>query len=145
MCNTETVPSIDRRASLGLWLIGVILISALPPLMLGCAGSSRSGTYRGTCDNQTVWKSADLIIVLIVHDDAQVTGTINITGDLVGSGEIKGVVDGNQVSFTSMGRQSEIITWVGRFSGSKISGSYVVDAPRWHKTGDQKGIWSVSK
>lgn len=68
--------------------------------------ASVSGTYNGSAFNQTYGRSGKLRLVINSDSSGKVTGTINITGALVGSGPLEGHTDGYSIGFTSVERST---------------------------------------
>lgn len=101
----------------------------------------RGGGYTGTCVNQTYGSSAQLQLSLHRTGD-EVSGTLTISGKLIGGGPITGSIEGDNVTFSTIGRDFGKITWFGRIEGKGIKGSYVVENPDGRI---QKGIWSVTR
>lgn len=113
---------------------------------------NRSGNERGTrhslwtgnCRNATYGANGRLKVYLI-ENGANLTGYISISGELVGSGDLKGTKHGGAVSFTSFDPIYNVpITWKGQQDGSRISGEYFIDAMPAQGTAKQVGEWDVA-
>ena len=125
-------------------------VSELPPSRPPQSASSNvAGTYAGSVFNKTSGQSGNVRIVLNQDTSGKITGTVNITGVLVGSGPLEGHVDGNRVGFTSVEPSTGmLITWEGILQNSEITGNYTVSIPPQLKAQgliDQEGLWKVSK
>jgi hypothetical protein len=111
---------------------------------------SISGTYTGYCYNRTYGQKGKLILNINHEQAGTVHGTINITGELYGSGEIEGHFDGKKIGFASKEQSTGlIISWQGRLTNNEMAGDYTVSVPPYMKaqTGlvDQVGEWKVSQ
>ncbi len=110
-------------------LLSLLPLYAVCLICSSCENQSASGTYSGECHNTTFWAKAPLDISIQVSKDNIVSGYLCITGnELYGSGELKGVLSGNRISFNSAG-DNELMTgiqWTGTISGSSISGTCTV-------------------
>jgi hypothetical protein len=108
-----------------------------------------SGAYSGSAFNTITGRSGNVHIVLNQDTSGKITGTANITGDLLGSGPLEGHVSGNRIGFTSVEQSTNVlITWEGNIQGSEITGHYTVSVPPALKAQgfiDQEGVWKVSK
>lgn len=111
--------------------------------------SKVTGIYGGSLFNKTVGQNGNMRLVLNQDTSNKITGTVNITGILTGSGPLEGNVDGERIGFTSLEPSTGIlITWAGIIQGSEIRGNYTVSVPAPLKARgliDQEGIWAVSK
>ncbi|WPJ94389.1 hypothetical protein SH580_13195 [Coraliomargarita algicola] len=130
-----------RISSLVVFLFSLLLLS-----FTGCSPKAE-GTYEGFCENQTYGGKAQIILILKL-DGNDVTGYINITGNLGGSAPINGLIEKDRISFSSDAGEGMPITWMGVIEGEQISGQYRVSAnQRLKQQGvqDQAGIWAVRK
>jgi hypothetical protein len=109
--------------------------AATPPTI-----TIRGGGYSGTCTNQTYGISARLRLV-VDEFDGVLSGDLDITGELVGGGPIRGTIEGDCLNFATYGWFG-LISWSGRIRGKTISGCYRVDSP---DGSTQHGVWSVSR
>jgi hypothetical protein len=111
--------------------------------------NSVAGTYDGSVLNQTSGQSGNVRFVFNEDTSGRITGTVNITGVLIGSGPLEGHTDGSKIGFTSIEQSTGIlITWRGNISGSEITGNYIVSMPPQLKAQglfDQQGVWKVEK
>jgi hypothetical protein len=94
--------------------ISTLVIFLFPFLLLSFTGCSPKveGTYEGFCENQTYGGKAQIILILKL-DGNDVTGSINITGNLSGSAPISGLIEKDRISFSSDAGEGMPITWVG--------------------------------
>jgi hypothetical protein len=99
------------------------------------------GGYTGTCTNQTYGLSAKLHLLVHKGPDGGLSGSLNILGELTGGGPITGIIEGDDLSFSTSGSFGAIY-WSGRIRGKAISGSYWIESP---DGSTQQGIWSASK
>lgn len=109
-----------------------------------------SGVYNGFCYNRTYRQSGKLILNIRQGTTGDINGTINITGNLFGSGDLEGHFDGKKIGFTSREITTGLlISWEGRVQDNKLSGDYTVSLPPYLKaqTGliDQTGDWEATK
>ena len=117
-------------------LLGHVLVSGAESPTTTMSG----GGYMGTCTNQTYGITSRLHLVL--HEqEGQVSGSLELSGELVGAGAITGTVEDGQVIFTTVWEFGEI-TWFGRMEGKIIHGGYLVHLADGSA---QKGIWSARK
>jgi hypothetical protein len=127
----------------------LVHFSTIATLLLIGGCSNPSGTYEGSCLNSTYGKRASMLLV-INENGGQLSGTLTISGDLVGGGDIKGRIDNFTVSFTTKNPEWGQITWTGEFSNGKtIAGRYFVETPinvqREQGITSQQGTWNVEK
>jgi hypothetical protein len=147
---TIAVVSAVILAWLGLREKSTTPVVTSPPIALTQPTPSNvSGTYRGSVFNKTVGQSGSLRIVLNQDASGKITGTVNVTGHLIGSGLLEGYTDGKKVGFTSVEQSTGmLITWEGAIQDRAIAGDYSVSVPAWQKfrgSIDQEGVWRVSK
>lgn len=105
-----------------------ILCGASAALICACS-ENVSGGWEGSCRNDTYGGEGSLSLVL-KESNGSIRGTLTIGGgELVGSGEIRGVISGRDISFTSPGdgQLTTNITWTGTIEGNSISGTYKVE------------------
>lgn len=136
-----------KEKPVALYAGGIAVLVVLAFILIGMGGGNRSGTYVGVCQNLTYGGEADLILSLSVNGN-DVSGDINITGGLGGSSPIKGVIDGNIISFTSDSGEGSRISWVGEIEDDLIVGEYSVATNNLLQVfgvGDQRGQWIVKK
>jgi len=127
-------------------LIQSSLLILLTLGILGCAPTPE-GTYMGFCENSTYGGKAEIILILKIKGN-DVSGSINITGELGGSAPIDGLIEGDQITFSSDAGDGMPITWMGIIEENQISGRYRVSVhQQLKKQGvvDQAGIWAVRK
>lgn len=118
-------------------------------------GSHLSGTYDGTVTNNLTFRTSDLRLVISEDNSGKLTGSVNITGPLVGSAPLQGQRDGNQVGFTSVVNITDgespkptVMTWKGVLENDRIRGDFRASLPpEWKGKGatDQSGTWDVRK
>ena len=127
--------------------INVIAICICALLLSSCSRSS-SGSYTGNCQNQTYGGSAEM--ALILNDDhGSLTGSLTLSGDLGGGGEIHGRRDGEIISFVTRSPYGQI-TWSGTIKESTIEGPYIIESSPEYVTAtgltaSQRGIWKVTR
>lgn len=119
--------------------------------MLCSCSDNISGTWQGECVNITAGNiTAPMKLMLNIRDN-EVTGSLILGGgDLVGSGSIVGIINGDSITFQSEGDQTSFthITWMGTISGNVIEGTYRVEPTiQAHLMGipPQDGRFRVSK
>lgn len=89
-----------------------------------------SGVWEGACINDTAGGVTAPMKLMIKVTDNKVSGALLLSGDeLVGSGEITGLVHGKSITFQSPGDNTSFtqITWMGTISGNVIEGTYRVE------------------
>lgn len=98
-------------------------------ILLSCSDNI-SGTWKGTCTNDTAGGiTAPMNLMLNIHNN-KVNGALMLSGkELVGSGQITGHLHGNSITFQSTGDNTTFtqITWMGTISGNVIEGTYRVE------------------
>lgn len=102
-----------------------ILCGVSSALICACTEKA-SGRWEGACRNDTYGVEAPLSLVL-KESNGSIRGSLIIGGDeLLGSGEISGVISGRDISFTSPGDGQMVtnISWIGTIEGNSISGTY---------------------
>jgi len=123
-------------------------ISSIATLVAIGGCNNPSGTYEGTCTNTTYGKQSNMLLVLNKNGE-QLSGTLALSGDLVGGGDIKGRVDNSRVTFTTANPAWGQITWTGELKSDVIIGKYLVETPldvqQQQGIRSQQGVWSVKK
>ena len=88
-------------------------------------------------------------MALILNENSgMLAGSLTLSGDLAGGGEIQGRRDGRTVSFVTRSPYGQI-TWSGTMEGSAIEGTYIIESSPEYvaATGlaaSQNGIWKVT-
>ena len=75
-------------------------ISSIAILVAVSGCTNPSGTYEGICTNATYGGQSNMLLV-INENGGQLSGTLTLSGDLVGGGDIRGRVDNSRVTFTT--------------------------------------------
>lgn len=96
--------------------------------------------YVGTCTNQTYGGMAHLDLIL--HKwFGKVSGTLKISGEIYGGGELAGAIQGRQILFTTHASYCKT-TWFGCIKGKTITGTYLSVL---EDGSTPKGIWTVAR
>jgi hypothetical protein len=141
---------------IGVGLISFGLLNQELPNPPGKTSDSVSGTYQGDCRNSESGMSGNLWLVISKDPAGKITGNLNLTGELIASGNIEGQVSDNIISFhnsiesglPNFEREKFELFWTGKLKGNVIEGEYTaVPSPtlKFKGTRDQKGIWKVTK
>lgn len=103
-----------------------------------------SGVYQGVCSNVTAEEDAVMSLRLSVRRSGRISGSIEITGDLIGSGYLIGGVEGETLTMSSRS-DSCVITWRGERFPDGFAGDYDVAAAPEKKLVAQRGTWRVTR
>ena len=126
------------------------------PLSFGClflvftlSGCAKfDGAYQGVVKNQSYDVTADLFLSLR-ETNGVVSGSMTIGAPLHGGGAVSGWKRAADVEFTTSDGAGGRISWIGKISGKRIEGHYVVEPSGVTVLlagGEkQQGIWAVSQ
>ena len=126
----------------------LLLVATLIILLSGC-GRNIDGTYTGFCDNSTYGGRGNMVL-LIKTSGNNLSGSLTITGDLTGGGDIEGMIDGDNITFVTRSAAVGQIVWNGFFGNNgMINGKYYVETSALNQfltgAGNQQGYWQVKK
>lgn len=134
----------NRAISRAMFLI-VCLISTL-----GCSASpvpqkaQHTALYIGQCHNVTHNLDGKLKVLIARNDDA-FTGFMSISGHLVGTGNIAGTWNGNDVVFRSQDPSHNVnIKWQAKDRNGTLSGEYFVEPRPSVEPNGSVGEWSAT-
>ena len=89
--------------------------------------SQYSGSYEGSCHNETHNLKSRMILA-INEDNGQLSGSLVLDSeDLGGGAQLKGVLDGATLTFTTDIPESGQIMWTGKWENNTIRGVYIVE------------------
>ena len=131
-----------RALSLGMLIVAVSFVFAI-----ACGKSDDDGcvivpdgTYEGQIHNKTHGVTSDISATLD-QTVCQLNGVLTLEPQLIGSGNIRGNIHGNEVLFLVLGESNEgevELVFKGKISENTLSGTYRV------REGNETGDWNLA-